>query len=163
MGIVNGLASDGDAPVDHLALFLNPTVATTILANNLSFSSLFPGTSEADPITTLETVVRTPSNTPEWNAAYSTLTTFIFSAQSMTITTALGTSTVDGFIPGPTDSTPGEGTIIAFSDPQQIGTVTSTLVGTRAVPEPSSLTLGVIGALGCLAYFRRRPGRRAIG
>jgi PEP-CTERM motif len=156
MGIVNGLASDGDSPVDHLVLFLNPTVATTILDNNLSFSSLFPATSESDLITTFETVVRTPSGSPEWNDAYTALTKFIFSAQSMTITTADGTSTADGFIPGPTDSTPGEGTLIAFSDPQQIGSVTSTLVGSNAVPEPSSLTLGAIGALGCLICFRRR-------
>jgi len=163
MGIVNGLPSDGDSPVDHLALFLNPTVATTILANNLSFSSLFPGTSEADLITTFETVVRTPSGTPDWNTAYANLTTFLFSAQSMTITTADGTSTADGFFAGPTGSTPGEATVIAFSDPQQIGTATSTLVGSSAVPEPSSLTLGVMGALGCLVYIRRRPRMRAIG
>ena len=162
MGIVNGLPSDGNSPVDHLVFFLNPSVATTILQQNLSFESLFPGTSEADLLTTFETVVRTASGTPDWNAAYSSLTTFFFSSvQSMTITTADGTSTVDGFFAGPTDSTPGEATAIAFTDPQQIGTATSHLVG-LSVPEPSSLTLGVIGALGCLVYARRRPGMRTI-
>ena len=152
MGIVNGLPSDGNSPVDHLVFFLNPSVATTILNQNLSFESLFPGTSEADLLTTFETVVRTASGTPDWNAAYSSLTSFFFnSVQSMTITTADGTSTVDGFFAGATDSTPGEATAIAFTDPQQIGTATSHIVG-LSVPEPSSLTLAGIGALGCLVY-----------
>jgi hypothetical protein len=163
MGIVNGLPSDGNSPVDHLVMFLNPSVATTILDQNLSFSSLFPNTQESDLITTYETVVRTASGTADWNAAYASLTQFLFSVQSMTITTDDGTSTVNGMFAGPTDSTPGEATGIAFSDPLHIGTVTSNLIGAAAVPEPSSLTLGLIGALGCLSHFWRRPRANAIG
>ncbi len=155
LGIVNGLPSDGAMPVDHLVMFLNPSVATTILDQNLSFSSLFPGTQESDIISTFEFVVRTASGTPEWETAYSKLESFLNSVHTM----SLGTGAADGYFPGPDGSTPGEGTAIAFSDPQQIGTVTSHVIG-ASVPEPSSLALGSIGALAALGSSfcrRRRP------
>lgn len=160
LGIVNGLPSDGASPVDHLVLFLDPTVAATIVAKDLSFSSLFPGTSEADLISTFEFVVRTPSGTSDWLTAYYSLLGFLDDVHRITIPTDAGTTTVDGYFAGPDGTTPGQATAIAFSDPQPIGTATSTLIG-ASVPEPSSLALGAIGALGGLGYARRRRRRPA--
>ena len=157
LGIVNGLATDGVTPVDHLVMFLNASVATTILDQNLSFASLFPGTSESDVITAFETVTRTASGSPEWFAAFSAVEAFLGTVHTMTVPGADGPQTVDGYINGPFDSAPIDATGIAFSDPQQIGTVQVTgMVVRTSVPEPSSLVLGIVGALGGLGYFWRR-------
>ena len=160
VGVVNGLTSDGDSPVDHAVLFLNPDVAATVLAQNLSFADLFPGTQESDLISNIETISRTASGTDAWNASFDFMTNFNASVQGLSIG--------NGYFPGPTDSTPANATAIAFSDPQQIGTVTSTLVqvagpGPISAPEPSGRVrvagLALAVALG-LVLRRRGLGRR---
>lgn len=171
LGIVNGLTTDGDTPVDHLVMFLNPSVATTILDQNLSFASLFPGSQESDVISWLETSVTTPSGTPDWNAAYSSLEAFLTTVHSMVIPAGDGTQSVDGYFNGPFGSAPVDATGIAFSNPQQIGSaqVTGMLVRT-SVPEPPSLVLGIVGALGgprlllapALSARRQASGSKAM-
>jgi hypothetical protein len=150
VGIVNGLATDGSNPVDHLVLFLNPDVATTILDQNLSFESLFPGTTEADVIAEYEFVVRTGSGTDEWYQNFFAILGFLNNIQNLTVPDGLGgTTTVNGFFPGATRDTPGAATAIAFTDPQQIGGLTS------AIPEPSTFVMAAIG-IACGVIARRQ-------
>ena len=52
-------------------------------------------------ISSLETSATTPSGTPDWNAAYSSLEAFLTTVHSMAIPAADGTQSVDGYFNGP--------------------------------------------------------------
>src|SRR5206468_5325924 len=85
LGIVNGLASDGETPVDHAVLFPNAAVAATIIGQNLSFESLFPGVAESDLITAITGIARFSTDSPESMSGFAFMADFLKDVHALPI------------------------------------------------------------------------------
>jgi len=158
-----GVVTD-DNGQQHLAMFINPTAATAI-DGQLSWSDLFPSTSESDVINNL---LLATSGGQGWGNDWNTLSPGLWATLQFAVpmrSTGPGT----GGFPGQTGLLPffslpapgGTATnfdVVEFSDGAIIGSGSASLLtgGTPAVPEPGAFGLVVCGLAAVGVRLRRR-------
>lgn len=151
--IAPGPAADPDFvnTGSHLVIFMNNAAAAN--AAGQSFASLFPGFDEATIIQALEAVGQIgtpPLSQTDFDAFNDTLSAF---AAAIHDDYAFS-------VPGWQSVTPGQFSVVSFSDGSIIGS--GLVTQTTSIPEPSSFVLLGLGAIGILVRARRQSRVKAI-